>query len=115
MLDIIIEFRKGILFVRLGGDLIRNTIQSFHDEVTNTITENGIYNIVFNFDNLKSIDFKGMNAILYCYEVCSKKNGEVVICGNINDDIKNRLNKARIFNYMKQVSSELDVLETIEI
>ena len=52
MLSVGTEFRKGIFFVRLKGDLNKNTIYKLNEKVTNIVRENGIKNIVFNFEKL---------------------------------------------------------------
>ena len=78
MLNVGTEFRKGILFVRLKGDLNKDTVYKLNKKVTNVVKENGIRNIVFNFERLKSIDIKGINSIFYNYELCKKnKCGEI--------------------------------------
>lgn len=48
MLDINYEIRKGILFIRLGGVLNKNTVSKLQNEVTDMIKDNGIRNVVFN-------------------------------------------------------------------
>ena len=75
MLTVATEFREGILFVRLKGHLNKDTIGKLNKRVTNIVKTNGIRNIVFNFTNLKSIDIKGINAILYNYELCKNNDG----------------------------------------
>lgn len=42
MLDINIEFRKGIAFIRLAGILNKTTVGKMNDEVTDMIRDNGI-------------------------------------------------------------------------
>ena len=42
MLSVGTEFRKGIFFVRLKGDLNKNTIYKLNEKVTNIVRENGI-------------------------------------------------------------------------
>ena len=42
MLSVGTEFRKGILFVRLKGELTKDTIDKLNKKVTNIVKENGI-------------------------------------------------------------------------
>lgn len=112
MLSINTEFRKGIFFIRLDGSLTKETIDEFRLEVTNLIEDNGIRNILFNFNNLKSIDYKGINELYYIFELCELSNGLSLICG-INDNIKNIINKTRITKYIKQIDNELYALTLI--
>lgn len=115
MLDINMEFHKGVLFVRLFGILNKNTIDKLSNEVTNFIKENGIRNLVYNIENLTQIDCYGINALLNDYEVCKKNNGKALVCG-INDKVvKHRINNSRLLNYMYEASNELTALNIINL
>ena len=63
MLKINLEFRKGILFIRLKGNLNQLTYQSMKDYLIPIIKDNGIKYIVFNLAYLKSIDGYGKESI----------------------------------------------------
>lgn len=115
MLKIILEFRKGILFVRLQGKLTKDTVLEFQEEVIQLIQKNGIHTVVVNIEELDELDLKGMNALLYCYESCKKNKGTALICGVSKDSIKQRLDKGRVFNYMFQIKNELDALEKVQV
>lgn len=114
MLNVITEFRRGILFVRLRGDLNKNTISKLNKKVTNIVKANGISNVVFNFSNLKSIDIKGINTIFYNYELCKKNDGRSFICGN-NDNIRKKLKKSRLINYIYETTDELNAMRILNI
>ena len=49
------EFRGGILFVRLSGNLTKDTVSILNDKVTNLVNRVGIRHVVFNVENLDSI------------------------------------------------------------
>ena len=106
MLDINFEFRKGVLFIRLGGILDRNTVHKLKTEVTEMIRDNGIRNVVFNLSNLKSIDMKGINNLLYNYEL---------ICGIDNPMVRHRINNTRLLKYMMETSNELSAINIINL
>ena len=114
MLNVGTEFRKGILFVRLKGHLNKDTIDKLNKRVTKVVKENGIRNIVFNFSNLKSIDVKGINAIFYNYELCKQYEGQSLFCGN-NDNIRKKLKKSRLINYVYETSNELTALKLLNL
>ena len=59
------EFRGGILFVRLSGNLTKDTVSILNDKVTNLVYRVGIRHVVFNVENLDNIDYKGINTLLY--------------------------------------------------
>ena len=115
MLKIIMEFRKGILFVRLYGKLTKDTTLEFQNEVINMIQKNGIHTVVVNIEELEELDLKGMNLLLYCYESCKQNKGTALLCGKTKDIIKQRLDKGRVFNYMSQIKNELDALNKIKV
>ena len=87
MLDINYEFRKGILFVRLCGELTKITSYQLQKEITDMIKDNGITNVVFNISQLIVIDEVGMNDLYYNLELCKKNHGNVLFC-NPNKHIK---------------------------
>lgn len=114
MLNIGIEFRKGVLFVRLRGHLNKENIGKLNKRVTKVVKDNGIRKVVFNFSNLKSIDIKGINAIFYNYELVKKNEGRSLMCGN-NDNIRKKLKKSRLINYVYETSNELTALKILNL
>lgn len=114
MLDINLEFHKGILFVRLDGILNKNTVDKLDDEVTNLIKENGIRNIVFNISNLNSIDCDGINGLLNNYEICKSNNGKSLVCG-LNGLVKQTINNSRLLKYMYEATDELSAVNVINL
>ncbi len=114
MLKTILEFRKGILFVRLIGELSKYTTKQLQLEVTDIMIQNGIQNVVFNLEQLQNIDMKGMNILLYHYEICKKQNGKCYICNIIDEQIYQKLKKHRILNYLQEMDNELVVLHQIK-
>lgn len=114
MLNVGTEFRKGILFVRLRGHLNKNTLYKLDKKVTKIIKENGISKVVFNFTNLKSIDIKGINAIFYNYELCKNNDGRSFMCGN-NDNIRKKLKRSRLINYVYETTDELSAMKILNM
>lgn len=114
MLNVGTEFRKGILFVRLRGHLNKNTLYKLDKRVTKIIKENGISKVVFNFTNLKSIDIKGINAIFYNYELCKNNDGRSFMCGN-NDNIRKKLKRSRLINYVYETTDELSAMKILNM
>lgn len=110
MLEINMEFRKGILFVRLIGELSKNTYQKFEEEVTLLIKQNGIRNVVFNIEQLNKIDMKGISFLYYNYELCNYNNGKILLCGLNDDRVKMRIKHSRLLKYMYEVSDELSAI-----
>lgn len=114
MLDTIMEFRKGILFVRLTGELTKNTVSILENDVIDLIETNGIRNVVFNIENLDYIDLRGINYLLYTYEVCKNNHGKSLLCG-INNEVKDKIKTSRLLNYMVETKDELSALKIMSI
>ncbi len=115
MLETVLEFRKGILFVRLNGELSKQTVSVLQSEVTDMILQNGIQNVVFNMEQLKDIDMKGMSYLLYHYEICNNRKGSCYICNITNAGVYMKLKKNRILNYLHEMDNELTILQAITV
>lgn len=115
MLDINYEFRKGILFIRLSGTLNKNTVEKLQNEVTDMIKDNGIRNVVFNVSDLNVIDIKGINSLLYNYELCRSNKGQSLLCGLKNSLVRHRIENSRLLKYMNETSDELSAFNIINL
>lgn len=113
MLKIILEFRKGVLFVRLDGSLTKETIPRLQREVVSKIQEGGIRNVVLNLKKLENIDFKGMNAFLYIYELCRDNHGKLLICGLEENRVYEKLQKNNLLKYLVQINNEINAFEMV--
>lgn len=115
MLDINLEFYRGILFIRLKGLLNKTTVSKLKEEVNDLVKENGIRNLVFNISELKSIDCYGINALINNYELCKVNNGQSLVCGINNKLVKHRINNSRLLKYMNEAPDELSAINIIKL
>jgi len=115
MLKITMEFRKGILFIRLNGKFIQSESIKFKRLVIDKIKEKGIRSVVFNIRELKEIDLKGIHNFLYVYEVCQNNEGRVLICELYDSPIFEKLKRKRVFQYIETIKNELEAFETLKI
>lgn len=115
MLNIEMEFRKGILFVRLSGELTERTIEKLNNEVTDIIRENGIRNIVFNIKDLEVIDMAGINMLYYNYQLSNDNKGKSLLCGMNNTLVKHRIQNSQLLNYMFEASDELSAFNVMRM
>ena len=83
MIDYNIEFTKGILFVRLFGNLNKNNDKDLKNGIYEIIKEGGIKYLVFNIEELDSLD--GTNLFNECERIIKENDGKMLICGNYND------------------------------
>ena len=112
-MNITTEFRGGILFVRLNGNLNKDTVSKLNEKVTNLINNAGIRHVVFNVEKLNSIDYKGIHALLYNYEIVKRNDGNIFLCGG-NEKVDNILKCNHVFKYISEISSELCALNLMK-
>ena len=115
LLDINMQFHKGVLFIRLKGELNENTVNKLSNEVTNFIKENGIGNTVYNIEKLNQIDYYGIKALLNNYDISKKNNGKSLVCGMQDGLVKHRIKNSRLLNYMYETSDELSAINMINL
>lgn len=83
MLDINIEFTKGVLFVRLEGILNDSNVDNIKNTIMKILSEGGIRYLVFNVHNLK---IEGDSSLFNkCEEVIKINDGRMLICGLENE------------------------------
>lgn len=104
MLKINMEYRKGILFIRLKGELNKFTYQSLNNYLIPVINKQGIKYIVYNLANVNIMDNYGTASIEDGIKAVQKNHGEGLIC---NTDYK--------FNDVKVVENELSAIKLIAI
>ena len=104
MLKMSFEFRKGIFFIRLIGDLNKESYKNIEDELNELITINKFKYIVINTNYLRKIDLIGLNYITEIVYMTRENDSNLVICDKNN--IINRLLSSRLPN----IATELDVL-----
>lgn len=109
------EYRKGVLFIRLSGILTKETVNNFQNELNQIINDSGIVNIVLNIEKISNIDQKGIHLLYYLYELVLKRNGNILICSNINENVRKKLKGKRILNYIHEINNELDAFKLIHV
>ena len=99
MLKTNMEFRKGILFIRLKGDLNKNTIRGVIDK--------DFKYIVLNLDNMYSIDSYSIDYINRFYHRLESLSGKMIICDKFNVS-------RRLLKDIPQIENEFDAFELFE-
>ena len=105
MLKVLMEFRKGILFVRLYGSLNKDTLETFKLEVKEVIVNSGIRFVVLNVDNLESISEEGIKEIKSLKKILKKLEGKFFLFGGEIKELKSLVN----------LENELKVFERVVI
>ena len=105
MLKVLMEFRKGVLFVRLYGDFNDQSLDTFNKEVKEVIISSGIKYVVLNVRNLDSITNEGVTEIKRLRKILKKTNGELFLFGGEVKELKKLVN----------LENELKVFERVVI
>ena len=100
-----IEFKKGILFVRLNGSFYDNTSRVFESRVIPLILGMSLDKINIDLSSVKFVDKSGIDSIIKISNVVSRFDGKVVISG-INNKIKLTLKNSDLFDYCFKSKNE---------
>ena len=104
MLKISFEFRKGIFFIRLIGDLNKESYKQIDEEINELITINKFKYIVINTNHLKNVDLDGLNYITKIYYLTKENESNLVICDRL------KIFKILLNNNVPLINDESDVL-----
>ncbi len=110
MLKINSEYRKGILFVRIKGNLNRRTSCKLNNFLIPAILKHKIKYLVYNLYNLDNIDNIGINALEKSARAIEVNHGISLICEipeNLEANFKNM--------DIKTTANELTAIKLINI
>lgn len=110
MIKFNLEFRKGILFVRIDRKLNKSDFNININQFKRIIKSIGIKYIVFNFNRIKEDDYFNIKFVINNYDLIKKNNGRLFLCGDIDNNLSNMFmnmkinkldNEIEVFNYIK--------------
>jgi anti-anti-sigma regulatory factor len=104
MLEISFEFRKGIFFIRLIGDLSNQNYIHEDESLKELITSNKFKYIVINTNYLEQVDLDGLNYLLEIFYITKLNDSNLVICD------KNSIFKRLLNNKIPSIKDEIEVL-----
>ena len=104
MLEINFEFRKGIFFLRLIGNLNNKNYKHHEEKLKNLITVNKFKYIVINTNYLEKVDLDGLNYLLEVFYITKMNESNLVICD------KNKIFKRLLNNNIPSIEEEIEVL-----
>lgn len=105
------EFKQGILLVRLKGILNGDTVGLLRKDLEMVIKDNGIKYVLINLKRLSFIDRYGLEAIKQSYKQISSNNGKLIICGINNLFENNNI----ITNNLLQIKEEQEVFDYVTL
>lgn len=104
MLKINFEFRKGIFFIRLIGNLNNKNYQQKENLLKELIIENQFKYIVINTNYINKIDLDGLNYLLELFYITKENESNLIICD------KNNILKRLLNNKIPSIKEEIEVL-----
>ena len=104
MLKINFEFRKGIFFIRLIGNLNNKNYKQEEKMLKELIITNKFKYIVINTNYLKKVDLDGLNYLLEIFYITKSNESNLIICD------KNNIFKRLLNNHIPSIKDELEVL-----
>ena len=111
MLDIDMKFQKGILVIKLKGDLTSDTSYKLEEEFHKVIKKSGEKYCMLNLENLHIIDKTGISSIKNCYYRILKNGGKFIIKG-MDNIFKKEIDS---LNSLYNVTSEEGVKKIISL
>lgn len=104
MLKINLEYKKGILFVRLKGNLNQTTAPRFREYALPIINDYKIKYMIYNLNNLQNIDNVGKEVIKESSNCIKKHKGQVLVISSKDNNLN-----------LDNISNELVALELLKI
>lgn len=114
MLEIDLEFVRGLLFVRLRGTLNNNTYTKLSDCLDNMIHEKGLKYFIINLEELTSISEEGLETIVNRYFDVVLHDGKLVVCG-YNNQFNQNVEISNLFDCIERSNNELGAFKLINI
>lgn len=110
MLDVNIEFVKGVLFVRLQGRLNMDNTKDLETKLTDIIVTGGIKYLVFNINNSKLEE--RVDLFDRCNSLIKDNNGKMYICG-----LKNKIESivSSDYEFCGKAKDELTILKDLSV
>lgn len=115
MLKIDMEFKRGILFIRLDGSLNKMSKQKFENDVIPVVLKYGLKYVVVNLDKVNTIDNEGVNSLMELSEIVSKTNGKTTLCSLTSECVKTSLREFEYNNMFYETSNELTALGVMKL
>lgn len=114
MLHIEFEFRKGILFLRLFGELTVRTLHKLKEEVEDIIENSGICNIVINLKSIIRMDRVGIYG-LYEEYLNRKDSGLFMLCNSDSPTTRGFISDSILGREVPIIESEVKAFRYVTI
>jgi len=115
MLKINMEFKKGILFIRLDGSFNKKTVKKFDNEVLPIILMNKVMYVVINLDKVYLIDKEGVESRMELENIVRDFKGKTTLCGLTSKYVKTKIEEADYDMKFYETNNELTALKVMKI
>lgn len=104
MLKINFEFRKGIFFIRLIGNLNNKNYITKDSFLKELIIENKFKYVVINTNYLDKVDLDGLNYLLEIFYITKINDSNLIVCD------KNNIFKRILNSSIPSIKEEIEIL-----
>lgn len=115
MLETYTEFRKGIFFLRLHGEITAETTYIFKREVNLLLQSVKLGYIVFNLKNVTRMDRKGMDTLYRVFMKVEEAGGSCMFCPSESVSVKDYMCDSPIKRRLHFIDNELSAFALVQI
>ncbi|CAI6061634.1 Anti-sigma F factor antagonist [Paenibacillus sp. JJ-100] len=113
-LNVNMEHHRGILIVRLSGELDHHTADMVRMQMDEAIQRRQCEHLVLSLKDLQFMDSSGLGVILGRYKLIKNKGGKMVIC-DVNPSVYRLLEMSGLFKIMPIYENEGTALSGLEV
>ncbi len=110
MLYMDLEYCRGVLFVRLDGNLTKRNTYRINNYLAPVILKHRIKYLVYNLFSVSQIDDAGLDAILRTKFAIKSNQGSAYLC-EVPEHLKKVVKRLK----MKETATELTALEILKV
>ncbi|CAM2866515.1 MULTISPECIES: anti-sigma F factor antagonist [Paenibacillus] len=113
-LHVEMEHHRGILIVRLSGELDHHTADMVRMQMDEAIQRRQCEHLVLSLKDLQFMDSSGLGVILGRYKLIKNKGGKMVVC-DVNPPVYRLLEMSGLFKIMPIYENEGTALSGLEV
>jgi len=111
-LNIVTSLKRGVLLVRVEGELDMHVATEFRETVDNALELSGVKHILFNLEAVKFIDSSGLGVLLGRYKKISGLGG-IMSATQIQPQVLQIFELSGLLKIIKLYHSEKEALECL--
>lgn len=104
--------KRGVLIVRVDGELDMHAADEFRQAVDHAISTSGVKHILFNLERVKFIDSSGLGVILGRYKKICALGGKV-LAANLQPQVVKIFELSGLLQIITLYHSEAEALECL--